>query len=191
MHSLSRAIRILAASQTAPAGCSVVGRVHEAGRRRAQRGLERPDLHGVTALAGRDLEAGHGPTLCQYSGSRVRWIRAAERPENGKSREWARSLHVRFGALMCLGERPLQPAPDQHRDTGDHRLVRDLDPCRRLSGPRPARVRRTGAGGREAHVRQPALRPRTAAAYRRPAVPDHRRPALRRSRPTVRTPVTS
>ena len=45
----------------------VVRRVDEARRRRAELGLERPDLHGVTTRAGGNFETGHGPTLCQYA----------------------------------------------------------------------------------------------------------------------------
>ena len=45
----------------------VVGRVDEARRRRAELGLERPDLHGVTTRAGRNIETGHEATLCQYA----------------------------------------------------------------------------------------------------------------------------
>ena len=66
----------------------VVGGVHEAGGRRTQLGLERPDLHGVTALAGRDLEAGHGPTLCQYSGLACSGSGRLSAPGERKVREW-------------------------------------------------------------------------------------------------------
>ena len=72
MQSLSCAILILAASRTRDGeDALVVGRVDESGRRRTQLGLERPDLHGVAALAGRDVETGHGATLCQYAVSRA------------------------------------------------------------------------------------------------------------------------
>ena len=53
----------------------VVGRVHQPRGRRAELGLQRPDLHGIATLAGRDVETGHAATLCQYSWLRVQWIR--------------------------------------------------------------------------------------------------------------------
>ena len=63
-------------------------------------------------------------------GLRVQWIRVAEQstPGNGKA-DGAHSLHLRLGSLLRLGERSLEPAPDQHRDPGHHRVVRELRPA--------------------------------------------------------------
>ena len=69
MHSFSWAIRILCRlAHACRENALVVGRIHETGCRRPELGLQRPDLHGVTALAGRDVQSGHAATLCQYSG---------------------------------------------------------------------------------------------------------------------------
>jgi len=56
--------------------------MHEPGRRGAEFGLERPDLHGVTAFAGGGIQSGHG-RLYVNIGIRLQWIRADGTPGNG------------------------------------------------------------------------------------------------------------
>ena len=53
----------------------VVGRVHQPHGRRSEGGLQRPDLHGVTTLSGRDVQAGHLLTLCRCPLSRPAALR--------------------------------------------------------------------------------------------------------------------
>ena len=55
---------------------------------------------------------------------------AADRGPSGRhavgteGRDEGHPLHLRLGAFVRLGQRPLEPAPDQHGDAGHHRLVR-------------------------------------------------------------------
>ena len=58
--------------------------------------------------------------VCGIRGQRIREDGA---PGNGKQ-NGAHSLHLRLGSVLRLGQRTLQPAPDQHRDTRHHRVVR-------------------------------------------------------------------
>ena len=85
MQSLSWAILVLAASRTRRGeDALVVGRVHEAGRGRAELRLERPDLHGVTALTGGDVQTCHAATVCQYAWFACSGSGRTEPRENGK-----------------------------------------------------------------------------------------------------------
>ena len=161
----------------------VVGGIDETHRRTSQSRLQRPDLHRVPTLSGRNIDASHEPTLCQYSFSQSN----PGGPNAGKreGRDAACSLQLRFGPFVRVGERSVQPASDQHRDSRDHRMVRSGRRRGRLAGPRCAHQGRTAGGGRETHVGQLHIRPRAPATDRRATSPHDRGARRRGSSPTV------
>ena len=86
----------------------------------------------------------------------MRAPRAADpggRKPGERKADGAHSLHLRLGSLLRLGQRAFQPAPDQHRDTWHHRLVRgrhardgSLDLDQAVSGELELAVERLTSG---------------------------------------------
>ena len=68
-------------------------------------------------------------------------------------RDKGRPLHLRLCTLLCLGQRTIESAPDQHRDARSHRLVRSqlprrwpLDLDQRVAGQLELSVERLTSG---------------------------------------------